>query len=498
MHIAVIEWQRIGLSPRFSRHGSISSLHPRREATSPDLESPILSLPTMLLFRWFSSLLTHLVLIIPTIASLVNRTIDDEFGDSVTGVVPTYAPQGWLQGQNCTGCSFNSRNVDISQVFNGSWHSAMHIPGSTDFNVTASFSGIAVYVFNLIALQASTNLTFYLDGEAADTFHPTQPDGVVGIQYRVPVFSKTGLSNGPHTLEIVSGGPTHSLVLFDYIEYTVDEDSKPSSTNTSSLSSGHYTPTSSMHVAPSTQDSRTPVATTRLGGAVGGGVAAIVSILAITAYLIRHRRRAQLHPLHSSVDKLALHEDDGVDGVRKDERTEGARHQYSAPSLSRLPSAPALGECICAVSYDKESCLTLYSVGSSSGRSELDELSMVASPTLRTASQSDCTTVLVQRIQGLEAQVRELSKQVPATRFESSSPEVSFFGGRGNDGTQKVDVATKEEGVEGDVEEERSTEVSGSASVVAELAFLRHEIATLRGGMERVQRSNDQLPPYST
>ena len=453
----------------------------------------------MLLFRWFSSLLTHLVLVIPTIASLVNRTIDDEFGDSVTGAVPTYAPQGWLQGQNCTGCSFNSRNVDITQVFNGSWHSAMHIPGNTNFNITASFSGIAVYVFNLIALQASTNLTFYLDGEAADTFHPTQPTGVVGIQYRVPVFSKIGLSNGPHTLEIVSGGPTHSLVLFDYIEYTVEDDSKSPSTNTSSISSGHYTPTNSMHVAPSTQDSRTPVAATRLGGAVGGGVAAIVSVLAITTYLIRHRRHAPLSPLHSDVDKLALHEDDGVDDVRKHEPTEGARHQYSAPSLSELSSAPALGECICAVSHDKGSCLTLSSVGSSSGRSELDELSMVASPTLRTALQSDCTTVLLQRIQGLETQVRELSKQVPAPRFESRSPEVNLFGGCGDDGTQKVDVATlNEEGVGGDAEEERGTEVSGSASVVAELAFLRHEIATLRGGMERIQRSNDQLPPYST
>ena len=79
-----------------------------------------------------------------------------------------------------------------------------------------------------------------------------------------------------------------------------------------------------MHVVPSTQDSHTPVAATRLGGAVGGGVAAIVSVLAITAYLIRHRRRAQLRTLHSSVDKLALHEERSYAEVTRSQVEYGA------------------------------------------------------------------------------------------------------------------------------------------------------------------------------
>ena len=457
----------------------------------------------MLLFRWFSSLLTHLVLVIPTIASLVNRTIDDEFGDSVTGAVPTYAPQGWLQGQNCTGCSFNSRNVDITQVFNGSWHSAMHIPGNTNFNITASFSGIAVYVFNLIALQAPTNLTFYLDGEVADTFfHPIQPDGAMGVQYRVPVFSKTGLSNGPHTLEIVSGGTTHSLTLFDYIEYTVDDEAGPVPASTSLIASGPATPTRSMPASPSTQDSHTPVAAI-LGGAVGGG-AAITSVL-VAIYIIRRRRHIKPHPPGNSSEKLSFYEDNGEEGADETERGKPARRskRLSSFHLSRLSDTSTLpygGELHLVVSRAMRYRLTLASAGSVHEGSGSAGLSTAASLTLRTASRSERTMELLQRIHVLEAQVQVLElleKGVPSSRSENSSPEKNPFDDRDELVTQMGDVTVGDERVERGAEEDKGTLVKGNPSVVAQLASLRHEIATLRGEMERIQRLEDQLPLYS-
>ena len=113
-------------------------------------------------------------------------------------------------------------------------------------------------------------------------------------------------------------------------------------------------------------------------------------------------------------------------------------------------------------------------------------------------SQSDRSAVLVQRMQGLEAQVQELSRPVSSTRSGRGSPEVSSSGGCVDEGTQRDDVVDKEEIVEGSAEEERTTEVSGNPSVAAELAFLRHEMATLRREMEMIRRSEDQLPPYST
>ena len=457
----------------------------------------------MPLLRRLSILSTHLLLTISAIASLRNHTIDDEFGDSATGTVPTYAPQGWLQGQNCTGCSFNSRSVDIRRVFNGSWHDSTHVPGAPDLNITISFSGIAVYVFNIIALQAPTNLTFYLDGAIADTFfHPTQPYGVMGVQYGVPVLSKTGLSNGPHTLEIVSGGPTQSLALFDYIEYTVDDEAGPVPTSISLIPSGSSTPTRPMPAASSTQDSHTPVAAI-LGGAVGGG-AAITSVL-VAIYLIRRRRHIKPHPPGNSSEKLGFYEDNGEEGADETERGKPARRskRLSSFHLSRLSNTSTLpygGEFHPVVSRVMKYRLTLVSVGSVPERSESAGLSTVASLTLRTASRSERTMELVQRIHVLEAQVQVLElleKGVPGSRSENSSPEMNPFDGRDELVTQMGDVTVWDERVERGAEEDKGTLVKGNPSVVAQLASLRHEIATLRGEMERIQRLEDQLPLYS-
>ena len=37
-------------------------------------------------------------------ALATNATIDDQYGDSLTGVLPSYYPNAWNQGNQCAGC----------------------------------------------------------------------------------------------------------------------------------------------------------------------------------------------------------------------------------------------------------------------------------------------------------------------------------------------------------------------------------------------------------
>jgi hypothetical protein len=46
------------------------------------------------------------------------------------------------------------------------------------------------------------------------------PDNATDIQYNVPVYVNTSLSDGPHTLSMATSGDVNSLILFDYAMYT--------------------------------------------------------------------------------------------------------------------------------------------------------------------------------------------------------------------------------------------------------------------------------------
>ena len=65
-----------------------------------------------------------------------NCTIDDnDFQDQASSIdTPsvTYSPPGaWVQGSECKNCS-TTKLDDISQVFNGTWHEALHTPGDLE------------------------------------------------------------------------------------------------------------------------------------------------------------------------------------------------------------------------------------------------------------------------------------------------------------------------------------------------------------------------------
>ncbi|KAM6491679.1 hypothetical protein JOM56_012841, partial [Amanita muscaria] len=71
-------------------------------------------------------------------AVLVNRTIDSNLGDPVTGFVLIYQPpQNFWVSQPCSECFIRP---DSSKPFDGTWNSATYIPGNEDVNVTLRFT----------------------------------------------------------------------------------------------------------------------------------------------------------------------------------------------------------------------------------------------------------------------------------------------------------------------------------------------------------------------
>lgn len=170
----------------------------------------------------------------------VNRTIDDQYGDSVTALMPRYSPpHAWNQGATCEGCHVQ---LDHSDVYNGTWHDStyQHKQGAEPSSITMRFNGTAVYVYNALAntvpsTDTLTNLTFALDGHQVGTFMHERTSSM-SFDYNIPVYTNESLQNMEHELKIVAVSVTAaSLVLFDYAIYTfTDEDvsSEPSSNAT--------------------------------------------------------------------------------------------------------------------------------------------------------------------------------------------------------------------------------------------------------------------------
>ncbi|KAI0758222.1 hypothetical protein C8Q74DRAFT_307653 [Fomes fomentarius] len=189
----------------------------------------------------------------PVAPLLVNHTIDDEIGDSVDGVRPVYFPLGtWSQGSQCMGCAIHTGIVDPHMAFDGTWHDSTYFPGGPGgpgHTITVKFTGVAVYVYHLLAnsgppgVARYTNLTFYLDDDYVGVFcHVPAIANTTTIQYHVPVYVNTTLPDAPHTLVISSTGSDASLILFDFVVYTVVESDKGEASSSSNPSSATHTP----------------------------------------------------------------------------------------------------------------------------------------------------------------------------------------------------------------------------------------------------------------
>ncbi|PFH48499.1 hypothetical protein AMATHDRAFT_65347 [Amanita thiersii Skay4041] len=182
----------------------------------------------------FLKIVIYFILFSSTPDVLVNRTIDDQLGDEVTGDKPIYQPSDgkvWVP-QGIEGGIKADRKV----AHNGTWTAASYHGDSSKISITLEFKGTAIYVFFILSSKETTGCLFTLDGNFLKLFFEK---ALSDTEYNVPVLSKTVLANSDHTLQISASGSLDTYINFDYAIYTVDEpllgDTPPTST---ALSSG--------------------------------------------------------------------------------------------------------------------------------------------------------------------------------------------------------------------------------------------------------------------
>jgi hypothetical protein len=94
-------------------------------------------------------------------ATLVNRTIDDQFGDPITGRTPTYSPEDkWMQGATCKVCW---ARPDKHSAFNGTWHESTYYStvGGVPHTITISFNGaLAVFIQHFFLCSSSLRIRY--------------------------------------------------------------------------------------------------------------------------------------------------------------------------------------------------------------------------------------------------------------------------------------------------------------------------------------------------
>ncbi|KAH9829641.1 uncharacterized protein C8Q71DRAFT_395696 [Rhodofomes roseus] len=163
-------------------------------------------------------------------AGATNRTIDDQYGDSVTKALPKYGnppSADWNYGPNCSSCSLTP---DPDKMFRNSWHdNTMSASASSANTISVSFNGTAVWVYcvtsqkaNSTAMITGTNIQFELDGEKVnspyDYASTNQQATTSDFNYNVVVYSNKLLANKEHTL-VMTMQPS-SWIAFDWLQYT--------------------------------------------------------------------------------------------------------------------------------------------------------------------------------------------------------------------------------------------------------------------------------------
>ncbi|KZT06162.1 uncharacterized protein LAESUDRAFT_759687 [Laetiporus sulphureus 93-53] len=190
------------------------------------------------------SLLIYLAFIL--MATLVSptptfATIDDENGDSVSGMRPIYQPS-WNNGPQCPGCAIQPEK---DKTFDQTWHDTTIHPGDPPHNVTLTFNGTAIWVYCIIPnsqeyITTFVNLTFELDGDYVGVFSQQSDDYML---YNVSAYSNTSMENREHTLVmIVRNDINASVALFDWAQYTYDPEPGAVSSSTSGISSSTFKP----------------------------------------------------------------------------------------------------------------------------------------------------------------------------------------------------------------------------------------------------------------
>ncbi|KAF9014189.1 hypothetical protein BDQ17DRAFT_1230755 [Cyathus striatus] len=168
--------------------------------------------------------LLYLLLSFTCYARIVNVTIDDGYGDSLTHQLPIYLPLTVWSNQTCKGCAIKP---DPSRAFMQTYNAATYHPKLQNVSITMGFEGIAIYVFFILpnkqanGVTTTTSVNFTVDGQMVGNFtHETDPS-TTNFNFNQMVFSKTDLLPGTHQLIISTNGVNISTFTnFDYAIYT--------------------------------------------------------------------------------------------------------------------------------------------------------------------------------------------------------------------------------------------------------------------------------------
>ncbi|TFY53522.1 hypothetical protein EVJ58_g9404 [Rhodofomes roseus] len=269
--------------------------------------------------------------------TLTNRTIDDYYGDSVTGLQPQYrSGSAWNYGPQCPGCFIQPA---ADETFDQSWHDVTASPNDPGpSNVTLTFTGTAVWVYGVVPnyVQYATtfvNVSFELDGKVAGLYTHV-PSTSTSYEYNVTLFSNTGLANTQHTLVISpQREPDTSYMAFDWAQYT----------STSSTASGGGSSSTSVVQSPSQSASGfTSTSSHAPVGAIVGGVIGGLGLLALVILVLLLHRRYR----HGGLDKIRIvrggEEGRGCiePGAQVDPFVDPSMSQVNAPGASLSTSMP--------------------------------------------------------------------------------------------------------------------------------------------------------------
>ncbi|EKM60262.1 uncharacterized protein PHACADRAFT_203507 [Phanerochaete carnosa HHB-10118-sp] len=247
-------------------------------------------------------LLTLLIAAFVTNAVLINVTVDDAGTDRLTGLGFSYSPlSDWNFGPNCTECV---AQLNRSQLHMGSWHDATYDgsngPRTELQSATLGFNGSAIYVYGVIVTSplipfgdtSSTHLGFFIDDQLVGTFNNT-PAGngsnPAAFKYNVTLYSNRSLPHGPHTFVLqngLDGGPA-SIVLFDYLVYSTEQEDATVTTSAAAASLSMTSPT----IPPPTSTERPASSSSALVKVLPATLGAIALIILLVLALLWRRRR---------------------------------------------------------------------------------------------------------------------------------------------------------------------------------------------------------------
>ncbi|PFH48500.1 hypothetical protein AMATHDRAFT_65349 [Amanita thiersii Skay4041] len=172
------------------------------------------------------SLATIFTLSLPqTFAILRNRTIDDKYGDEVTGHLPRYITTSKVsniwKNNTCTDCKIKP---ELSRAHNGTWTAVTFDADVQDATITLNFKGVAIYVYLIVSNTIETNCMFTLDNNNPDSrpFNSPADPSASSLEYNVLAFTKSDIEDGDHQL-VISGNPPTTYLNFDYAIYTLDD-----------------------------------------------------------------------------------------------------------------------------------------------------------------------------------------------------------------------------------------------------------------------------------